>query len=108
MGRLIRLTPQRLELVESIKIGAIHLELRLNFQVGAGNCGLNDVEAPTWHPKIHVFAVAHFNVQPVHTCRLQILDLCTQHRIVCPEQSGSYFTFLRNFSDGIAHKFYLS
>ena len=103
MGRLIRLTPRVLELVEGIEVGAVHLQLGLDLQAGAGAGGLDDVEAAPGHAEVHVFAVADFDMDPVYAGFLQLFDCGAEDGIVGPEEAGGNFALGGDLADGVCH-----
>ncbi len=90
-------------MVEGIKVGAHHLELRFDFQAAALARALDNVEATARHAKVHIFAVAHFDVQPIDTGSFQLFYLRAQHRIIGPKKPSGNFALLANFSNGVAH-----
>ena len=57
---------------------------------------VEDVDASPGRGKVHVLAVAHFNVDPVGATGFEFLDRVAQIAVVSPEQSGGDFCL---FSD---------
>ena len=84
-GKLIRLTAEISQLIEYAEIRAYHLQLRLDLQLCALAGRFNDIVTAARHGEIHIFAIAHFNVNPVHAGRFQLPHLFAQHRVVRPE-----------------------
>ena len=56
-----------------------------------GARALDDVDAATRGGEVHVFAVAHLDVNPVHAAGFEFLNLRAEHAIVRPEETGRDF-----------------
>ena len=100
-----QLDAQVFELVEDIKVGANHLQLRLDFQIGAETGRLDNIKAAAGHVEVHVLAVAHLNMDPIDAGRFQFLHRLAQPAVIGPEKTRRHFTLLLNFTNGVAHYF---